>query len=202
MKMLAGIERLNPLRDMTTAVPKQDCFLNISVVYEDALTREWAGEVFDRVANLVDPEATRSTWWKMADLSQPAVLAGAVSTTMRADIIMVATHAAEGFSFPFYVWVDSWLPYHRQQPGALVALIGMPERPIVQLDRAREYLRTVARQGRLDFMIEERKLSLPRTEVSTKAKVVANGATQQLGTGPWKPARGVAIIGRELVGKI
>jgi hypothetical protein len=127
-------------------------------VYEDAVARQWAGEVFERVAQLVGKDALRSTWWKMSDLNQPAVLAGAVSTAMRADVIVVAIHAAEGFPLPFYVWVDSWLPHHRQKPAALVALIGMPERPNLQLDGARDYLRAVARQGQLDFLSEDRKL--------------------------------------------
>jgi hypothetical protein len=91
-------------------------------------------------------------------LNQPAVLAGAISTALRADVLMVAIRATEGFPLPFYVWVDSWLPHRSPGKAALVALITLPERPSLPIDRGREYLRAVARQGRLDFLLEERRL--------------------------------------------
>jgi hypothetical protein len=151
--------------------------LNISVVYEDAPTRAWAAEVCERVAALTGKDALHSTWWKLSDLVEPAVLAGAVSTALRADVIVVAIRAAEGFPLPFYVWVDSWLPYHPQGTAALVALITLPDPPTVRLDRARTYLRAVARQGRLDFLLEERKLpveaSLPPPVETETAEPVA-----------------------------
>src|SRR5512135_1759955 len=91
----------------TTADPA----LNVTVLYEDGPTRSWAGEVCARVAELVGKDALHSTWWRLSDLDEPAVLAGAVSTTLRADVIVIAVRATEGFPLPFYVWVDSWLPY-------------------------------------------------------------------------------------------
>ncbi|HWX22712.1 MAG TPA: hypothetical protein VN578_22645 [Candidatus Binatia bacterium] len=163
--------------------------LNVLVLYQDAQTRQWAGEVCERVAGLISHDAVRTTWWKMRDLSQPAVLAGAVSTAMRADIIFTAIHAAEGFPLAFYVWVDSWLPHRPQGTGALVALIGLPERMLPQMDRGRDYLRAVARKGRLDFLIEERRL-LPVAPVpspnSSKSKPPrVSTASATLVTQPW-----------------
>lgn len=135
-----------------------DAALSLTVLYEDDATRQWAGEVCARVADLVGNEALQASWWRLSDLNEPAVLAGAVSTTLRADVIVIAVRASEGFPLPFYVWVDSWLPYKAPNGAALVALITLPEPPTVQLDRARTYLRSVAQAGRLDFLLEERKL--------------------------------------------
>jgi hypothetical protein len=55
------------------------------------------------------------------------VLAGAVSKAMRADVIMVAIRATEGFPLPFYVWVGSWLPHRLRGKGELVALVAPPK---------------------------------------------------------------------------
>ncbi len=158
MSSVVTREDFSARHELCVAGALLDSVLNVTVVYEDEPTRRWAGEVCDRVASLVGRDALRPTWWKLGDLGEPAVLAGAVSTTLRADVIIIAIHAAEGLPFPFYVWVDSWLPYHPQGTAALVALITLPDPPTVQLDRARGYLRAVARQGRLDFLLEERKL--------------------------------------------
>jgi hypothetical protein len=135
------------------------------VIYQDEATRQWALEVCERVAGAVGPAALNVRWWKLDDLSQPAVLAGAVSTALRADVLMVAIRASEGFPLPFYVWVNSWLP-HRLGKAALIALISLPECPSLALDRGREYLRAVARQGRLDFVLEERRLPGVRDQKS------------------------------------
>ncbi len=151
--------------------PAQEYVLNVAVLYQDAQTHKWARQMCEHVAGLIGSGAVRHTWWKLGDLSQPGVLAGAVSTTMRADVIVVAIQAAARLPLPFYVWVDAWLPHRLPQAGALVALIGLPEPAGLQSDQAREYLRAVAQQGRLDFLLQERKLPV-------------EGEGQQSGAGP------------------
>jgi hypothetical protein len=138
--------------------------LNVIYLYEDAPTRKWAREVCGRVDRLVNPEAVRSTWWNIRDLSQPGVLAGAVSKAMRADLIVIALHAGEGQPLPFYVWVNSWWPHRPAGVGALVALLGAPERPNRQSGRMRKYLRAVASQARLDFILDLRLGKRPLTQ--------------------------------------
>ena len=133
--------------------------LNLVIVYEDTPTRQWAGEVCQRVANLVGAEAVRTTWWKLGELTEPAVLAGAVSTALRADVLVVAIHAAEALPLAFYVWVQSWLPHRSSRLAALVGLIALPRRPNLGWDHAQDYLRAVARESQLDFLLEERKLT-------------------------------------------
>src|SRR5262249_34416018 len=98
--------------------------LNIVFLYQDGPTRKWAKEVYERVTHVAGPETARATWWRISDLSEPGVLAGAVSTTMRADVIVVAVRTGEGLPLPFYVWVNAWLPHRAAQTGALVALLG------------------------------------------------------------------------------
>jgi len=156
-------DRITPVEGAARAGARGSCPLEVTVVYEDSANWRWACQFCDRVVELVGRDTVRSAWWKLADLDEPAVLAGAVSTALRADVILVAVRAAEGLPLPFYVWVDSWLPHHPQGTAALVALIAMPDNPGPQLDRASQYLRAVARQGRMDFHIEERKLSAEAT---------------------------------------
>jgi hypothetical protein len=130
--------------------------LNLAVIYEDAETCKWARETCERLLLGAGRECIRSTWWKLDELREPAVLAGAVSKAMRADMIVVASRATEGFPLPFYVWVRSWLPHHPHGAGKFVALTITPWRNGGQRNRAVEYLRAVARRARMDFEIIER----------------------------------------------
>ena len=135
--------------------------LNVCVVYQDPFTHNWADEFCGRVAKLVNADALRATWWNLTDMSEPAVLAGAVSTALRADVLVLAVHAAEGFPLPFYVWAHSWVPHRPQGTAAVVALLAVPKRPSPEVDRAREYLRGVADEARLEFFAHERKTPEP-----------------------------------------
>jgi hypothetical protein len=141
--------------------PEGNGGLNLMVVYEDAATRRWAGEFCQRVPKRTGREAVRSTWWRLGELKEPAVLAGAVSKAIRADVILVATRAFEVFPLPFYVWVSSWLPHRYHEPGVLVALVARPASLASRSSQAPhfQYLRSVAREGRLAFMVEERTLN-------------------------------------------
>jgi hypothetical protein len=161
-----------PLSEKTQPSSRAESLLNVMVLYQDRPTRQWAGEVCERLAGLVGHEALRTTCWNLDDLSEPGVLAGAVSTALRADIIVTAVHAAHGLPLPFYVWAGSWFPYRRLGTGVLVALIGLPERMTPQMDRARDYLRALAKKARLDFLIEERKIAseTPRSALGFSSK--------------------------------
>ena len=99
MMETARISESRPLAGQVPG-PEVSSGLNLSIVYEDAGSREWASDICRRVGQLVGQEIVRSTWWRLGDLSEPAVLAGAVSTAMRADIIVVALKAAEGLPLP------------------------------------------------------------------------------------------------------
>ena len=158
MKQTSVLER-DAARDRVTRGPEpEDYALNLTVVYHDARTQAWAREVYDRVTKLAGREWVRATWWKISDLVEPGVLAGAVSTAMRAEVVVVAIDAAEGLPFPFHVWVDAWLPHRGRGVGCLFALIGGSEPASGASHRVREYLREVARMGGFEFLLEERRL--------------------------------------------
>jgi hypothetical protein len=158
MKQTSVLQRDAALDNLPRASAPAGGALNITVVYHDAATQAWAREVHNRVAKLAGRECVRATWWKISDLVEPAVLAGAVSTAMRADLIVVAIDAGEGLSFPFNVWVDTWLPHRMHATGCLVALIGSSGQANGHLSRAREYLRAVARTAGFEFLLQERRL--------------------------------------------
>jgi hypothetical protein len=138
--------------------PRDGYALNVCFLYQDAATKKWAKEVAERVAQQTGVESMRSTWWKMTDLSASGVLAGAVSIALRADVIVVAMDAAQGLPYPFYAWVESWLPHRFQPAGSLVVLMGNTEAAGTRASNIREYLRAVAHLGRMDFSLEERVL--------------------------------------------
>ncbi len=135
---------------------REERVLNVSVVYEDAEACQWARDTCEQKFSGIGKETVHYTWWKLEELSEPAVLAGAVSKAMRADVIVVATTATEGFPLPFYVWVRSWLPHRLLGTGELVALVTKPREPSFQMNRAVEYLRAIARQAPMRFQIIER----------------------------------------------
>lgn len=120
----------------------------ITFVYQDDVTRTWAKEVFDRVQSLAGKTGVRATWWKISNLEAPGVLAGAVSTAVRADVIVVATRA-EGMPLPFYVWANSWWPHRHEKPGTLVTLVGSASTKSSGTGRVTQYLRAVAQQARM-----------------------------------------------------
>lgn len=128
---------------------------NVMVVYQNAETRKWATNVCPQSNGTL----YRSTWWNIEDLAEPGVLAGAVSTAIRADIIIVAVVKDRRLPLPFYVWVNAWLPHRHLRAGKLVRLIGI--QPGVQRasrDSAKGYFRELAKQGNLALEEEERVL--------------------------------------------
>ena len=158
MKQLHVLER-DAAPDQVTRAAAGDCAWNLTVVYHDERTLAWAKEVYARVVKPGAREGVRATWWKVSDLAEPGVLAGAVSTAMRAEVVVVAIDAANGLPLPFHVWVDHWLPHRRKPTGCLFALVGRSAPANGHSARVREYLREVARMGQLEFVLEERRLA-------------------------------------------
>jgi hypothetical protein len=164
---------LNRLDKYITLPSNPTSTLKAVIVYEDLETREWAQEAHDRVARLAGPHPVRTTWWKLNNLSEPGVLAGAVSTAMRAEIVIVALRSEEGLPLPFYTWVNHWLPHRPRHGGILAGLIGDSGRRTARSGRIGAYLRSVAEQGNLHFILSENKLSHPALLAES-----VNGAVQ------------------------
>ena len=132
--------------------------LNIAMVYQDALTRKWAAQVCDQVTRLASKDAVHCTQWEISRLNDLCVLKDAILMTMVADVILVSIYDAEELPKDFRVWMDAWLARRYLPAGALIALISVPGELSVQTKLARDYLRAVARKGRLDFLLRERRL--------------------------------------------
>ena len=154
MKKTFRSQTTTRLQKLLSGLPASERRLRALFVYEDAVTQLWAGEVCRQAKNVVGPDEFQATWWKLQELQQPAVLAGAVSQAMRADLIVLSTHSSEGLPLPFYYWVNSWLP-HRVERGLLIGLLGVSDRATRHAGRLRQYLRVVARRAPLSLILRE-----------------------------------------------
>jgi len=127
--------------------------------------------------SIAGSEGVRASWWKIADLSAPGILAGAVSSAVRADIIVIASRG-EGLPLPFYVWVNLWWPHRPESAGTLVALIGTPQPKALRAGPVGEYLSVVAQQTRMSFLKAEKashRISQQRTVTATNGHNGFNG---------------------------
>jgi hypothetical protein len=152
------LERSTSLEELEFVPSETGYGLNVAVVYQDTPTRKWATQVCGHVTQVAGKDAVHSTWWDISRLSDPEVFKDAVLMTMVADVILVSINDAEELPIDLCVWIDAWLPRRYVPMGALIALITKPEQPGDQMNHARDYLRTVAHKGRLDFLLRERRL--------------------------------------------
>jgi len=145
--------------------------LNVATVYQDPLTRHWAAELWDRVGQLIGLEDVRRQSWKISDLTIPEVFTEGVQAAIEADVLVVSVRDAGEWPMSLHLWIDAWLPRRAGRAGALVALIGVPGQPDEQSGHAHKYLETVARQGGLDFLPQERKLPEAALSFSSLGKI-------------------------------
>ena len=148
---------------------------SVTFVYQDDQTHTWAKAVSLKIARLAGEEGVRESWWKISDLNAPGILAGAVSSALRADLIVVATRG-EGLPLPFYVWVNLWWPHRPEIPGGLVALVGASQPPARPSGRVGEYLREVTQQARMEFLTAEKTLPMATRHAPAGQHHVSNGA--------------------------
>jgi hypothetical protein len=147
---------LAPLQRLVDSISGTESALEAIFLYDDPASRQWAGETRQQLGELLPDAGLRTTWWNVGDFFNPGVLAGAVFKAMRAHLIVVATSGAEGMPLPFYFWVNSWLPHHGSGNTLLMGMLGEVEVRNSHSGRLRKYLRTLARRGRLECLIEER----------------------------------------------
>ncbi len=152
------LERSTPRDELEFVSSETGYGLNVAVVYQDTPTWKWATQVCDHVTRLAGKDAVHSTWWEISRLSDPEVFKDAVLMTMVANVILVSINDAEELPIDLCLWIDAWLPRRYLPMGALIALISVPGQPGDRTNHARDYLRTVACKGRLDFLLRERRL--------------------------------------------
>ena len=148
---------------------------SVTFVYQDDQTHTWAKAVSQKITRLSGAEGVRESWWKISDLNAPGILAGAVSSALRADLIVVATRC-EGLPLAFYVWVNLWWPHRAEMPGGLVALVGAPQPPVIRSGRVGEYLREVTQQARMEFLTAEKLLPSGARHALAGPHHASNGA--------------------------
>lgn len=152
------LERITRPENAPVALLETEPVLNVVMVYQEELTRDWAVEALDQMTRTAGRENLRSTAWRMDDLAYPRILREAAWSAAQADIIVVSVSVADELPPELCKWIDNWLPLRAQRAGALMALIGLPEQSGSRTFRAQEYLRTVARSGQMDFFPNTRKL--------------------------------------------
>jgi hypothetical protein len=158
------LERIAPSGEAPIALAKDEPALNVTMVCEDLLTREWAAEMWDRVTQMAGKENISVTSWRISDLALPEILADAVLSAARADVIVIAVSAAEKLPVGLCVWIAAWVPRRARRAGALVALIGLPQKRDRQAFSTRDFLRMVALKSGLDFFPRERVLPMALTD--------------------------------------
>ncbi len=153
------MSRTAPARERMAAEPDETPqALNVVIVFEDAVTRHWADELWERVGRLLDSGGVCRQSWKTSELTAPLAFAGAVQAAAMADVLVIAVRDRGGLPLNLHVWIDAWLPRRAGRAGAMVALIGVPGEPDVQSGKAHKYLAMVAQRAGLDYMPRERKL--------------------------------------------
>jgi hypothetical protein len=158
------VERIAPADQALTALAEDEPALNITMVYEDPTAREWATEMWGRVTQMAGEENISVASWSIDSLARPEMFAEAVSSAARADVIVIAISATERLPIDLCVWIGAWVARRARRAGALVALIGLPQKPDLQAFSARDFLQMVARRAGLDFFPRERVLPVASTD--------------------------------------
>lgn len=158
LKLTGALERTVLSDPEAPDTPESEYTLKVTVVYQDRRTQEWAEHVCGRMGYLVGEECLRCSWWPLDRLTEPEMFEAAVQAASVADVIVVSLHAAEELPEDLWTWIALWLPRRRQPTGALVTLLDVAEIPPGGASLTREYLRTVACKGGLDFLPHEEEL--------------------------------------------
>ncbi len=147
-----------PVHDCRKKSADEEAALHLTVVYEDAVTRHWAWELWGRVGQLAGQGGIYRESWRFAELAEPEIFADAVKAAAKADVLVIALRETELVPPILRMWVDGWLRRRAGRPGALVALIGVPAQPGAETGGVHRLLEIAARQAELDYLPRERKL--------------------------------------------
>jgi hypothetical protein len=160
------------LSDEAVAAPDEsDYNLNLTGVYQDSVTRQWAMQMCRKATRLAGEQRVQNTWYDANALGDPATFLEAVRAALVADVIVVSLYAAEELPIDLYVWFEAWLPRRLPRAGALTALIGVAEPLDSPSVRTLDYLQAVARKAQLDFI--PRKHRRPDASPADSSKTMA-----------------------------
>ncbi|MCL5745744.1 MAG: hypothetical protein M1541_17770, partial [Acidobacteria bacterium] len=77
LKLTGALERTVLSDADAPDMPESEYTLNVTVVYQDRRTQEWAEHVCGRMGYLVGEECLRCSWWSLDRLTEPEVVEGA-----------------------------------------------------------------------------------------------------------------------------
>jgi hypothetical protein len=161
----------------------QDYGLKVLLLYQDEQTRSWANEVYSLAEQVVGEQCIHPTWLNLREFRGQSVPDEAATRLLKMDVWVVAVRAGEELPFAFHRWADMLSSASAQaHGGALVALIGLPERPMLNLDRTRQELEGLSQRCGLEFMVRERRLPANLTPaVSSRARATDGSGSEVLG---------------------
>ncbi len=140
------------------SLERAEAALNVNIIYQDALTRRWARELWSRVGRLAGTGGICQRAWRILDLAGPATFARAVTAAARADVLVIALRDTDEVPPILRMWAEAWLPRRGNRPGAMVALIGVRPDPTAHRGYAHRFLEAIAGKAGLDYLPRERKL--------------------------------------------
>lgn len=181
------------LDEVAQGLESPDPAINLTIIYEDLLTLEWAGQVCDQVTAFIDRDCLASNSWRVSDLADPKVLQDAVCAAARADVIVLSLHDAEELPLNLRVWMEGWLPRRDLPVGALITLIGVAEETKASSLRSRRHLEAIGRRAGMDLLLEERWPQPVSPEVADserdggRANVMLSNLDNSANAGPTSP---------------
>jgi hypothetical protein len=148
--------QITPLWEVTQALREPQEPLEVVLLYEDALTEEWAWEQSRHMTRLSLERRTRCCGWKVNELNEPDIFEKAAKAALEADLLVLCAQANKDLPLAFYAWADSWLPYRSGRAGTLALVLGRAQKPTSRSPRLREHLQAVARLAGMSFVVTER----------------------------------------------
>ena len=147
-------KRCSPQNSPATNEP--DYALKVTVIYQDHAGYHWAREICSQVQHVIGEDALRIEAWSIDELNCLEPWCQAVEAASNADLIVVAVRAEGQLPLDVGIWLDTWLPQRRARPGALIALLSVPDQPGFRPFQVQESLHEVAQKSHLDFFLQER----------------------------------------------
>jgi len=132
----------------------------VVVVYEDAVTRDHAMQLCNRLTEEFKGDLQfQCTWWGTKYFCDRDIARHAAEAARDADLIIVSVHDQE-LPAGVKAWFESWPALRTASEGVLVA-IGTPDETGV-MPVQDQFMRLVAQQAKLDF------LALPSRPVAAR----------------------------------
>ena len=93
-------------------------------------------------------------WWQFNNLFDSARAMEAAEAAAQADMIVVAANAGGDFPDSIKGWCKAWLKLRNSREGAVVGLIGTPDKPARPSETKMHYLHDLAHRAEMDFLSE------------------------------------------------